>query len=137
MKPNDIRQIKIVLWVMVAIAFIIGIVSPFSAVGYRPEYIPDAVRGLTTIIGILCGFVGFCLAYSHSAYPNGECKKIVKKRILPISFLILFSLLLTSFAYTSLVAGALVPSYTSAVGGFIMTLGTFLETLMLLDLEPS
>lgn len=130
---DEVRVIEIIL-LIVAIVLIV-IVARYLPLPDTSEYIPDAVKGLTTVISVLAGFTGFCLTFSITSTRDEETRKFVKKRVPILGFFILIGLLSLCGAYGSLIWGDLFESYRIVVSIAIATVWIFFESILLLMVE--
>jgi amino acid transporter len=98
------------------------------------EYVPDAIKGLTTLASILVGFTGFSMTYTISIIKEEETKKWLKQRTGVATILIGIGLLILIMAYGELVNGDLSASYYMTFISLGIILLLFLDTILLLRL---
>jgi len=97
-----------------------------------PEYVPDAIKGLTTLASILVGFTWFCMSYMISTTKEEEMKQWLKRRAMYVIFFIMISLLILAGAYTDLVNGNLAESFKTMQVSLIIISLLFTDTAFLL-----
>lgn len=111
----------------------LGIIGVILQITHEPpkslEYIPDAVRGLTTLASILVGFIGFFTTHSITTTENMEFKKWLRGRVIYTTTIIAFGLLFLAIAYVNLADGNLVSSYKWMMVSLVIIIVLFLDTI--------
>jgi len=128
---NQMRYVDafFLIFGIILIALRISNPSPLK----NPEYVSDAVRGLSTVAGILVGFTGFCMTYMVSTAEDIETKKWLKKRAGWTIIFIGIGLLFILGAFQDLVyKNDLSPSYEGANIGVIIIVLLFIDTSLLI-----
>lgn len=125
-----------------AFFLILGIIVFFGVVtAEQPknlEYIPDVIRGLTTLASILVAFTGFYLSYAVSTAEEEETKKWLKRRTAYITVFIGIALLILISAYGDLVHGTLFNALKTMYMSVFIIAFLFLDTIIvLLDIGES
>jgi len=105
---------------VIALGFFITFGIASSPTPTEPNFVPNAVTGLTTIAGVLTAFIGFWLIYAYSHVNDEASKKWLSKRIKVVVLVIGFSLLFIVGSFTDLVYGRLESAYKTALFGTAM-----------------
>lgn len=110
-----------IFWIILGVLFVFEVLrSPSPS---EDNFIPNAVTGLTTMLGILTGFIGFLLNYTYSNLKDNEIKKWLSKRIKAIVFVVCVGLTFAFGSFSDLVYGRLESAYkTASIGAGIIFL---------------
>jgi hypothetical protein len=123
---------ELILIVMFLLGAAVAITNPLPQ---KLEYVPDAVKGLTTLLATLVGFTGVCLGFLYSSRKSAEIDSVVRPRVKIIISILAMTIGFASFAFTSLVTGDLFWSYKAAYVSFGLASFCFLETVILLTFK--
>ena len=122
-------------FLILGIIFIISRIFDTTPLAH-PEYVSDAVRGESTVAGILVGFTGFCVTYMVSTAEDIETKKWLKKRAGITVLLTGIGLLFIIMGFTNLVyEDDLLVSYKWVRTGLTIIVLLFIDTSLLIPLS--
>jgi len=93
------------------------------------KYAVDAVKGITTIVGIIIAFVVFSLNHSYSMLKTEDAKNWLRKRIIVMAVVIVMCLIFVGGAYIQLFYGNLLNAYRCIAFSFLTTIGLTLESI--------
>lgn len=96
------------------------------------RYVPDAVKGLTTLTGILVAFMGFTITYTYSRSEIPEFRNWMRSRVPYALFLIGVTILIIVGAYTDLVHSRLAQSYMMIQLSVLIISILFADTIFVL-----
>lgn len=116
--------------VSLAILVLIMVAMP-SLEGAR--HVSIAIRGLTTLSGILIAFIGFSLNHSYASFKGSESRKWIKSRIKVIALIILLSFVVFFFSYAAMVLyDNMELSFKTSAVGVALTMSMFFESIIIL-----
>ena len=128
-------SLKLVDTILSIIGLVLSILIAYTPFVIKLDYVPDAVRGLTTLTSILAGLISFLINYALLTTKDEEIAKELRKRLVGTVFVIALGLYFVFLSYISLVEGDLVLSYkTILIGCLIMSL-LFIDTSLVSVLE--
>jgi len=100
------------------------------------DYVPDAVKGLTSLGGVLVGFIGFCLTYFYSNVGDMMIRKWLQGRLIFVVLFIGVGLVFIMNSYHDMVLyDNLAGSYKTILIGIVIIIALFLNTTILLAVE--
>ena len=126
------EKVELSIGILFAALILFSILTPYTF-PIQTKYVPNALDGLTTVLGILLGFSGFLLEHTYNSNKTNKKFKDWFQWRLMLSFLIVsLGLTCVSISYTMLVGGQLIPSWRLAFIGFVLieylTIESFLIT---------
>jgi uncharacterized protein YacL len=126
---------KLEVFLIFSSLILIGIVL-LSPPVKSTNYVAEAVRGFTTLGGILVAFIGFSLNHSYVDFKVKQTKDWIKLRIQIISILIMVSLFGLLISYTVMVVNNdLQFAFKSSLFGVILIICLFFECISILLTE--
>jgi hypothetical protein len=129
---NDISFKRLDIALLVSAVIIIIFISIFFPLPLKPEYVPNAINGLTTLASILAGFTGFCMTYVYSTTKDIQTRNWLKGRVYPTALTISIGFIFIWVAYLSLVNGDLLSSFKLINIAFVLLACVFIDTFSLL-----
>ena len=133
MKYTNFKWVDIVTMIF-GVSLVLGVIT-FPA-PKRLDYVPDAVKGLTSLSGVLVGFIGFCVTYFYSNIESKKIKKWLMSRIIAFVLIIGIGLMFIMNSYQEMVLfDNLVASYKWVWSGSVILIILFLNTTILFSVE--
>jgi hypothetical protein len=128
-KVTLLNFIEFFLVIVLSVFLVIFVLFPGDQ--NHPEFIPNAISGLTTMSGILTAFVGYWLVHFFNS-TDGKNKILFKRRLVVIIISIFIGLLAVVSSSLYLVYENSEGAFTLAISGLAIILCTVIEIFLII-----
>lgn len=114
---------------IVSVVFLVAFATNKEPI-VNKQYIPDVVKGFTTVASILITLIAFTLNYSYSTCEKKAIKEWMKKRIAFVAFILLVILFIIMYSYMSLLYNSVETAYIASGIGLLAVIFLFFDTIV-------